>query len=83
MGGTTARVDRVDDASSAVEPGGAESGYDRGLDDDVARAEADIEDSEFEDEDIDSVDVERTAHDDVNEAAVTEDDLEGRGGGGQ
>jgi transcription termination/antitermination protein NusA len=73
----------VDEASSAVEPGGAESESDRGLDDDVERAEADAEASEFEDEDIDSVDVERTAHDDVNEAAVTDDDLKGHGGEGQ
>jgi transcription termination/antitermination protein NusA len=73
----------VDEASSAVEPGSAESGSDRGLDDDVERVAAEAEASEFEDEDIDSVDVERTAHDDVNEGAVTEADLEGHGGGGQ
>jgi N utilization substance protein A len=73
----------VDEASSAVEPGGAESGSDRGLDDDVERVEAEVEASEFEDEDIDSVDVERSAHDDVDEAVVTEDDLEGRRSEGQ
>jgi N utilization substance protein A len=73
----------VAEASSAVEPGGAESGSDRGLDDDVARAEADAQASEFEDEDIDSVDVERSAHDDVDETAVTDADLEGHGGEGQ
>jgi len=73
----------VDEASSAVEPGGAESESDRGLDDDVERGQAEAAEHEFEDEDIDSVDVERTAHDDVDVAAVTEDDLEGRGGGGQ
>jgi N utilization substance protein A len=73
----------VDEASSAVEPGGAESASDRGLDDDVDRGQAEAAEHEFEDEDIDSVDVERTAHDDVDVAAVTEDDLEGRGGGGQ
>jgi N utilization substance protein A len=73
----------VDDASSAVEPGGAESESDRGLDDDVARAEAEAAANEFEDEDIDSVDVERTAHDDLNETAVTDAELEGRGGEGQ
>ena len=71
------------EASSAVEPGGAESESDRGLDDDVERAEADAEASEFEDEDIDSVDVERSAHDDVNETAVTDDELRGHGGEGQ
>jgi N utilization substance protein A len=73
----------VDNASSAVEASGAESESDRGLDDDVERAAAEAEESDFEDEDVDSVDVERTAHDDVNEAAVTEADLEGHGGGGQ
>src|SRR3954449_10726878 len=73
----------VDEASSAVEAGGAESGSDRGLDDDVERVQAEAEASEFEDEDIDSVDVERSAHDDVDDTAVTEDDLEGPGGGGQ
>src|SRR3954454_2349026 len=67
----------IADASSAVEPGGAESQSDRGLDDDVERAEADSEASEFEDEDIDSVDVERSAHDDVADAAVTDPDLQG------
>jgi len=73
----------VDEASSAVEPGGAESDSDRGLDDDVARGEAEAAAHEFEDEDIGSVDVERTAHDDVDAAAVTDDDLEGPGGEGQ
>jgi N utilization substance protein A len=67
----------VDEAASAVEPGGAESESDRGLDDDVERAEDDAEASESEDEDIDSVDVERSAHDDVDEAAVTDEDLKG------
>jgi transcription termination/antitermination protein NusA len=70
----------VDGASSAVEPGGAESESDRGLDDDVERSQAEAAEHEFEDEDIDSVDVERTAHDDVDVAAVTEDDLKGPGG---
>jgi hypothetical protein len=73
----------VDEASSAVEPGGAESESDRGLDDDVERAQADAEASVFEDEDIDSVDVERSAHDDFDQTAVTEAELEGRGGEGQ
>jgi N utilization substance protein A len=73
----------IDEANSAVEPGGAESESDRGLDDDVARGEAEAAAHEFEDEDIDSVDVERTAHDDVDATAVTDDDLEGPGGEGQ
>jgi N utilization substance protein A len=59
----------IDEAASAVEPGSAETEPD-------AEAEAEAE-PEAEGEDIDSVDVERSAHDDVDEAAVTEDDLEG------
>jgi transcription termination/antitermination protein NusA len=66
----------LDEASSAVEAAGAETESERGLDDDVEEAAEDIAESEFEDTDIDSVDVERSAMDDVDEAAVTGADLE-------
>jgi N utilization substance protein A len=81
----------IDGASSAVEPGGAESASGRGLDDDVEDALADAEDSESEDTDIDSVDVERSAGFDDRASVVTDADLtradapdeETSGGGGQ
>jgi hypothetical protein len=81
----------LDGASSAVEPGGAESASGRGLDDDVEDALADVEDSESEDTDIDSVDVERSAGFDDGASVVTDADLtradapdeETSGGGGQ
>src|SRR5437763_8754812 len=65
----------IDDASSAVEAGGAETESERGLDDDVDETAEDIAESDFEETDIDSVDVERTAHDDIDETAVIEADL--------
>ncbi|MEA2424095.1 MAG: transcription termination/antitermination protein NusA, partial [Thermoleophilaceae bacterium] len=81
----------LDDASSAVEPGGAESASGRGLDDDVEDAQADAEASESEDTDIDSVDVERSTGFDDGASEVTDADLtpadapdeETSGGGGQ
>jgi N utilization substance protein A len=81
----------LDGASSAVEPGSAESASGRGLDDDVEDALADAEDSESEDTDIDSVDVERSSGFDDGASVVTEADLtpadapdeETSGGGGQ
>jgi N utilization substance protein A len=81
----------LDGASSAIEPGGAESASGRGLDDDVEDVQADAEDSESEDTDIDSVDVERSAGFDDGASEVTDADLtpadapdeETSGGGGQ
>jgi N utilization substance protein A len=69
-----------DDAASAVEAGGAETGSERGLDDDVEEVAADVADSEFEETDIDSVDVERVAGDDSDETEVTEAELESDSG---
>jgi N utilization substance protein A len=65
----------VDEASSAVEAGSAETESERGLDDDVEDVAEDAEESEFEETDIDSVDVERSAFDDVDESLVTDADL--------
>jgi N utilization substance protein A len=53
------------------------------LDDAASAVEVETPETDTGDEEIESVDVERTAHDDVDETAVTEDDLEGPGGEGQ
>jgi N utilization substance protein A len=53
------------------------------IDDASSAVEVETPETDTGDEEIESVDVERTAHDDVVETAVTEDDLEGHGGGGQ
>jgi N utilization substance protein A len=55
------------------------------VDVDEASSAVEVETPETDtgDEEIESVDVERTAHDDVDEAVVTEADLEGPGGEGQ
>src|SRR5258705_3719646 len=68
----------IDEASSAAEASSAESEYTRGLDDDVEAARLEAEHNEFEDEDIDSVDVDRTAgaDPDAEASVVTGADLE-------
>jgi N utilization substance protein A len=83
----------IDEASSAAEASGAETEATRGLDDDVEAGRIEAEHNEFEDEDIDSVDVDRTAgaDPDAEASAVTDADLEpatapdeeASGGGGQ
>jgi N utilization substance protein A len=53
------------------------------IDDAPSAVEVETAETDTGDEEIESVDVERTAHDDVDETAVTDDDLEGPGGEGQ
>jgi N utilization substance protein A len=53
------------------------------LDEAASAVEVETPETDTGDEEIESVDVERTAHDDADETAVTEDDLEGPGGEGQ
>jgi N utilization substance protein A len=53
------------------------------LDEASSAVEVETPETDTGDEEIESVDVERTAHDDVDETAVTADELEGHGGEGQ
>jgi N utilization substance protein A len=53
------------------------------IDDATSAVEVETPETDTGDEEIESVDVERTAHDDVDATAVTEDDLKGHGGEGQ
>jgi N utilization substance protein A len=67
-----------DDAVESVEPSDSVD-----LDNAASAVEVETPETDTGDEEIESVDVERTAGDDVDETKVTEDDLEGPGGEGQ
>ena len=74
-----------DDAAAAEAEGDAPEADAGAVDVDDASSAVEVETPETDtgDEEIESVDVERTAHDDVDEIAVTDADLEGPGGEGQ
>jgi N utilization substance protein A len=73
-----------DDAAADAEGDTPEADADAvDLDDASSAVEVETPETDTGDEEIESVDVERTAHDDVDETAVTDADLEGPGGEGQ